>query len=79
MRIEGFIEAASGRKLTPHRAEDAEAYLCDLGASGGLSGRQFRPPVDAIQILFVTVQTPRLLTPLPGPLPNGRGDLRKGV
>ena len=53
LRIERFIEAANGRRLTAHRAADVETQLRDLGASGGLSGWQFRQAVDAIQILFL--------------------------
>ncbi|MFK5947603.1 MAG: hypothetical protein QM500_02390 [Methylococcales bacterium] len=53
MRIEEYIEANKGVRLTRHNADDISHYLQEIGRKGYLKDWQYRQVVLALKILFV--------------------------
>lgn len=52
LRIEDYIAAHRGKKLTLHTAEDIDNYLRKLGRNSHIKDWQYRQSVDAIRKLF---------------------------
>jgi len=52
IRIEDYMAANMGKKLTQHKPDDVNTYLQKLGRNGHLKDWQYRQSVDAIRKLF---------------------------
>jgi hypothetical protein len=51
---ERYLKALSGERLADHRREDVTGYLESVGKMDGIADWQFRPIVDAVQVLLAT-------------------------
>ncbi len=53
MRVEAYIEANKGVRLTHHNADDINHYLHEIGRKGYLKDWQYRQVALALKMLFV--------------------------